>query len=309
MIFKILRIEEKDKIIIKDSLKLVNSIISAPKDFDSASMEELFNIIPEINSKDNLKCLFSILFAEICRLNGNILYQKNLLETAFDLISEKFGEFNLLNLPITLALINAYKELGLIDDGYLYLNKALKISYLNTKSDSLENIEVLKQLVLFSNYIGEKTEEGIYSVYLGDLAAKRLKKFKENLDDYSIFNKIPKKSKFEGYSHNDKFFCLILINYFIQHLNHLSYTERVKDLQYILSNFKEYDILLNQMDILKENKFQFETIFDEKMIEEISIDINNSIYLYLHPDIKCLIDPIFIKEDKEKKCKKINNQT
>jgi hypothetical protein len=304
MIFSILKIKENDKIIIKDSLKLVNSIISAPKDIDSASLKDLFNIIPEVNNKNNLKCLFSLLFAEICRLNGNILFQKNLLENAFDLITIEFGEFNLLNLPIALELSNSYKELGLIDECYLYLNKALKISYLNSKSDSLENLEVLKHLVLFSNYIGEKTEEGVYNLYFGDLALKRLKKFQKILEKNIKHNKNHEKSKFESYSHYDKFFCLILINYVIQHLNHLSYTEKVKDLKYILSKFKEYDIILNQMDVLNENKFQFEKIFDEKLIEDISINVNNSIYLYLHPNIKTLFDPILKNLDQDKKGKK-----
>jgi len=291
IIFNMLKIEEKDKIILKNSLKFVDNSIDPPTTIYWNSLEELFNIIPEVNSNENLKFLFSILFAEICRLNGNIVYQKNLLESAQQQVSKKFGKYNILNLPITIALGTAYKELGLVNKAYECLDTALKNSYLNTKFDSLETIEVIKQFILFSNHIGENIEEGIYCEIAGNLAIKKLKKLYGNLD------------KFESYSYNEKFYCLILINYIMQHLNHLSNTKKVKDLKYISKKFKEYDQLLNKINILKENKFQFENIFNENDVQEITKYSYNSIYLYLHPEIKLFIDPIIYK--KQKNCKNI----
>ena len=315
ILFNILKCEEEDKNILKKSFKLVESSLNAPNDLNSASLEEIFNLIPEINKNENLKCLFSILFAEICKQNGNILYQKNLLEFASSHINKILGEYNLVNLSISIALSNAYKELGLIDEAFSYLNKALKISYLNTKIDSLENIEVISEFVMFSKYIKEKIEEGIYSEIIVKMTIKKYKNFvkmidnkiiKENLidDKDKKSNSNKGKSNFEGYTHNEKFYCLILISFIVKHLDHISSTEKVKNLKYIVSKFKEYDIILSEMGLIKENKFTFENIFSENHIEEIGERIDSPIYLYLHPQIKSLIHSTNL--DDEKKSKKMN---
>lgn len=319
----------------KDAIILISKSITIPTKLSEApNLEEIFNLIPEINSKENLKCLFSILFAEISKHKGNILLEKLLLENVFTYLINMFGQYSIVLLPITLSLSNAYNELGLIDDYYACLNKALKIAYFNENFNSLEVIEVLNQFILFSKYINEQNEEGIYSEILGKIIQNNLqildkknKSIKLEKDDNSKEKqdeqnktKNNNKSLFNNFKilpYENKLEILVQISYLLRHVDYMStYGKIGKNTDYILKKFNYCNELMENIGILNDDKniFNFDLIINDLNKEKIYIksftnDLNvedNFIYFYLNPEFKNFIK-IKITKNKSNNAKDDNS--
>jgi len=330
-IFKIFEISEADKIILKDALNLISkSITISTKISETPSLSEIFNLIPEINSNENFKCVFTILFAEISRHKGDILLEKLLLEDALNYLFKTLGDYSIVLLPITLSLSNAYKELGLIDDHYAYLNKSFKIAYFNKDFNSLEVIEVLNQFVLFSKYINETIEEGIYSEIIGKIIEKNLQlldkksknlkvenidnndnkqkneneQIKENKENKKIKNKIF--VNFKNLPYENKLEILIQISYLLKHVDYMStYGKIGKNTEKTVKKFNYCNELLENIEILDIDKktFDFAVIKNDLINENAQkksysdeILLKESfIYFYLNPELKNFLSNRVVK--------------
>lgn len=297
------------------------SITIPTKISEAPALDEIFNLIPEINGSGNLKCLFSIFFAEISRHKGNILLQKMLLENALNFLFETFGDYSIVLLPLTLSLSDAYKELGLIDDCYAYLNKAFKIAYFNKDFNSLEVLEVLNEFVLFSKHINETNEEGIYSEIIGKIIQKNLmlldkksKNFKaenkriknnenenENKKKKNAINKNNAFVNFVNLPYENKLEILIEIGYLLKHVDYMStYGKIGKNTENIINKFNYCNQLLENMEILDIDRktLNFDVILNDLIEENLGKTMSsknylrleeNFIYFYLNPDLKKFI--------------------
>jgi len=291
-------------------MNLISKSITFPtKVSEVPSLAEIFNLIPEINSNKNLKCLFSILFAQVSSHNGNVLLEKQLLEDALKFLFETFGEYSIVSLPLTLALSKANRELGFIDDCYKYLNKAFKVAYFNKGFNSLEVLEVLNHFALFSKYINETNEEGIYAEIIGKLIKSnlmRLEKKSKNFKEKQQFmngnnNKENKQSNddnsaakikkdrsnknnnafvnFKNLPYEDKLEILIQIGYLLKYVDHLSTFGKIgKNTQNIIEQFNYCNELLENMGILNVDKrtFSFDLILNDFIDKNTAVHTNSS---------------------------------
>ncbi len=333
-IFNIFNITKEDEENIKIAINLISTSIPTPtKISETVSLEEIFNLLPEINKKEDMRTVFCIFFAENCREKGNILFEKLFLEEAFKSMSKNFGDYSVVLLPITFSLSNAYMELGLIDDCYSYLNKSFKIAYFNNDLNSLEVLEVLNKFVLFSKHISEINEERIYSEIIGNIIEKNLIKFnkknKASVVKLNEENKINNENKaknknplfidFKYLPYQNKLESLIQLSYFLKHIDYLTtYGKIGKNTEYILKKFNYCNDILENMEILNEGKIlNFDSIFkdsdqwennivnfsDKRRIEE------NFIFFYLTPDLKNFQMEINLKNCSEDVNNKNENTT
>jgi len=213
-----------------------------------------------------------------------------------------YGEYSIVLLPITLFLSNANKELGAIDECYGLLNKAFKIAYFNNDFNSIEVLEVLNNFVLFSKYINETNEEGVYSEVIGKILQKNLinldyknkkltekiklnnkeKHNKDNKDHNSYkaqdktekINKNQKKIMFENFEllpFENKLETLLQLSYYLKHIDHLStYGKIGKNTQFILKKFNYCNEILEVMGILNDSKsLNFDIVFKSSFDCEI----------------------------------------
>lgn len=343
--FNKLEITEKDIKTIKDSLNFVSDAIITPsKITDVPAISDVFNLIPDTNKSENLKIIFSIILAESCRYDGNILIERMFLEYAYENLSKMFGEYNNNLLSVILALSKCYKELGLLDESYIFLNKALKLVYFNTSETSLELLEVLNQFVMFSKQINETNEEGVYSELMGKIINKNFKKLKNSFkkilpennfeadnqdknfsntsNNNSNKNPVKQNNDFLTFKHapfETKIEFLIQISYFLKHLDYLSTYGKVgKNTDYIIKMFNYINEILENMEILVNKKIDFNSIFEEyEKHKNTSTDQNrvtttflenSNIFFYLSPEIKSLVLNSFVSKNAIKKDKKSNGQ-